>query len=163
MHRSAAKSHTTIAGLALLVTAAACGGPAGLSARDREAIRALDSAYVTAWLRDDTAAVLATLAPEAILMPAGVRPLVGDSAIRNFWWPTDGSRTRIVHYESTIDEIDGQEPVAYARGAGTLRFTYEKDTVRVEQSSRTMTLTILVRQDDGEWRIHRRMWGPLAP
>jgi hypothetical protein len=51
-----------LAGSAIVATlgcAAAEGGSAPLST----AIRALDSSYVAAWLRDDTAAVLATLAP----------------------------------------------------------------------------------------------------
>jgi hypothetical protein len=73
-----------------LAAVAACEGPPSLTDEDRAVIHALDSAYVNAWLQDDTAAVLATLAPDAILMPAGVHPLQGDSAIRGFWWPADG-------------------------------------------------------------------------
>lgn len=147
----------------VLLAAVACAAPGALTEEDRQAIRALDSAYVDAWLRDDTAAVMATLAPGAILMPAGVRPLEGDSAIRSFWWPTDGSRTRILAYETTVDEIDGGDSLAFVRGTGALHFVYEKDPTRLEQASRNMTLTVVARQADGSWRIHRRMWGPLSP
>ena len=136
---------------------------ASLSRADVAAIRALDSAYVAAWLRDDTAAVLATLAPDAVLMPAGARPVAGHEAIRRFWWPSDGSRTRVTAYRTTVDEVSGAGALAYVRGTGTLSFTYERDTVRMEQTSRTMTLTVVARQPDGSWRIHRRMWGNLAP
>jgi uncharacterized protein (TIGR02246 family) len=139
----------------------ACGSSAGLSMADRAAIRGLDSAYVDAWLRDDTAAVLATLASDAVLMPAGQLPLT-DSAIRNFWWPRDGSRTRVTAYTTTIDDIAGAGDLAYVRGTGVLAFTYEKDGVRSEITSRNMTLTIATRGSDGRWRIARRMWGPLA-
>lgn len=145
-----------------VLAGAACAVPDALGDEDRQAIRALDAEYVNAWLRDDTAAVMATLAPGAILMPAGVRPLEGDSAIRSFWWPRDGSRTRILAYETTIDEIAGGDSLAFVRGTGTLRFVYEKDTTRLEQASRNMTLTVVARQPDGSWRIHRRMWGPLS-
>lgn len=136
---------------------------ASLSAADVTAIRALDRAYAEAWLRDDTAAVLATLAPDAVLMPAGARPVAGQDAIRRFWWPADGSRTRVTAYRTTVDEVSGAGPLAYVRGSGTLSFTYERDTVRTAQTSRTMTLTVVARQPDGSWRIHRRMWGALAP
>jgi uncharacterized protein (TIGR02246 family) len=149
--------------LVLLLAMTACSAPAALTAEDRAAIRALDSAYVDAWLRDDTAAVMATLAPDAVLMPAGIRPLQGDSAIRAFWWPTDGSRTRVTQYATTVDEIGGSPPFAFVRGTGALSFIYEKDTTRLEQTSRNMTLTLVAKQADGDWRISRRMWGPLAP
>jgi ketosteroid isomerase-like protein len=150
----------TAAGLVAIL--GACQRPAALSAEDRAALHRLDSAYVQAWLRDDTVAVLATLAPDAVLMPAGVGPLRGDSAIRHFWWPRDGSRTRVTAYQSSIDEIDGAPPLAYIRGVGTMAFTYEKDTVRLQQTSRNMALTIAAKQPDGTWRIRRRMWGNVS-
>lgn len=145
------------------LSATGCASPAELSDADRHAIRALDSAYVQAWLRDDTTGVLATLEPDAVLMPAGVRPLAGLDAIRSFWWPDDGSRTRVTAYRATVDEIGGTPTLAWARGTGALTFTYEKDTVRTEQSSHNMTLTVVAKQPDGSWRIRRRMWGPLMP
>lgn len=154
----------SIAAVAVILVAngVACRVPSVLSSEERAALHRLDSAYVQAWLRDDTAAVLATLAPDAILMPAGVRPLQGDSAIRSFWWPRDGSRTRITAYQSTVDEVDGTPALAYMRGRGTMSFTYEKDTLRIQQTSRNMVLTVAARQRDGSWRILRRMWGNLA-
>jgi uncharacterized protein (TIGR02246 family) len=123
----------------------------------------VDHPYVEAWLADDTAAVLATLTPDAVLMPAGVRPLATQEAIREFWWPHDGSRTRVTQYTTTIDEIGGTQELAYMRGTGRLSFVYEKDTLRFEQTNQNMTLTVLARAADGRWRIRRRMWGPMAP
>ncbi len=151
------------AGLALAVTS--CGRSSGdlpLTTADSAAIRALDHSYVDAWLRDDTAAVLATLAPDAVLMPAGVGPLTTLEAIRAFWWPRDGSRTRITEYTTTIDEIAGSERLAYVRGTGHLRFQYVKDSVLLDQASDNMTLTVVAPGPDGRWRIRYRMWGPLA-
>jgi ketosteroid isomerase-like protein len=152
---------TAASGGVLVAILVACQRPAVLSTQDRAALHRLDSAYVEAWLRDDTAAVLATLAPDAVLMPAGVREVAGDSAIRRFWWPRDGSRTRITAYQSSIDEIEGVAPFAYIRGRGMMTFTYEKDTVRLQQTTRNMTLTVAARQPDGTWRIRRRMWGTV--
>src|ERR1051325_3053495 len=97
-----------------------------LTAADSRAIRSVDSAYVAAWLRDDTAGVLATLAPDAILMPAGQHPLVGASEIRAFWWPQDGSHTKILTFVRQLDELDGRGDVAWTRGTDTLTFTYAK-------------------------------------
>ncbi len=146
---------------------AACGPrdasrPGELAAADAAAIRALDSAYVAGWLANDSAAVLATLDPDVVLMPAGGRPIVGRDAARAFWWPADGSRTTITGYETTVDEVGGTPALAYVRGTGTLRFTYERDTSRSAGTSRTMTLTLVARAPDGRWRITRRMWGPIG-
>ena len=158
-------SQRLLALVTALLLSACTRGPriATLTATDSAALRALDQAYVEAWLADDTAAVLATLTPDAVLMPAGVRPLATSEAIREFWWPRDGSRTRVTQYTTTIDEIAGTPDLAYMRGTGRLSFVYNKDTLRLEQTNQNMTLTVLTRTADGRWRIHRRMWGPMAP
>ena len=148
--------------IAIVLATAGCTGRR-LTEADRAAIRALDSLYVDAWLRDDTTAVLATLVPDAVLMPAGQRPLSGLDAIRNFWWPTDGSSTKVTAYTTTIDEIDGTRDLAYVRGTGQISFTYTKDTVSTDITSRSMTLSVVEPGPDGGWRIVRRMWGTLAP
>jgi uncharacterized protein (TIGR02246 family) len=146
-----------------MLTAVGIACSSGLSNTDRSAIHRLDSAYVSAWLRDDTAAVLATLAADAVLMPAGQRPLTDLTGIRAFWWPTDGSSTRITEYTTTVDEIGGGPDLAFVRGTGQLSFVYEKDGTRSDVTSRNMTLTLVRRDDDGQWRITRRMWGPFSP
>lgn len=154
------------AGSLLLGTAwlVACGAdrdpPRGLTARDSTAIEAVRAAYVQAWLEDDTVGVLATLDTGAVLLPPGQLPVTGHRAIRAFWWPTDGSRTTITAFEWSLDELEGTPELAYARGISSVAWRYEKDTVRSEQSTRNMSLTILAPGADGQWRILRQMWGP---
>ena len=154
------------AGSLLLGTAwlVACGAdrdpPRGLTARDSTAIEAVRAAYVQAWLEDDTVGVLATLDTGAVLLPPGQLPVTGHRAIRSFWWPTDGSRTTITAFEWSLDELEGTPELAYARGISSVAWRYEKDTVRSEQSTRNMSLTILAPGADGQWRILRQMWGP---
>ena len=114
------------------------------------------------WLVNDSAAVMATLDPAAVLMPAGVAPLVGDSAIRAFWWPDDGSVTTITGYDITVDEVAGSGDLAWLRGRADLRFTYVApagDTSDI--TSRAAHLSIARRGEDGEWRIVRRAWSAL--
>lgn len=130
---------------------------------DERAIRAVDSTYVAAWLRDDTSAVMNTLATDAVLMPAGQHPLATPNDIRGFWWPADGSHTRIVTFVRHIDDIDGQGDVAWVRGTDSLTYTYEKGSTRSQLGSRSMTLAVWHRQPDGAWRISRMMWGTRGP
>jgi uncharacterized protein (TIGR02246 family) len=131
-----------------------------LTSRDSTAIEAVRATYVRAWLKDDTAGVLATLDTSAVLLPPGRLPVAGHDAIRAFWWPTDGSRTSITSFDWTVDELAGSPELAYTRGVSTVGWRYEKDTVRSEQSTRSVNLTILAPGADGRWRILRQMWGP---
>jgi ketosteroid isomerase-like protein len=142
----------------------ACGTGAApaqrLSARDSSAIEAVRSAYVSAWLADDTAGVLATLDSTAVLLPPGHLPISGHSAIRAFWWPGDGSRTVITSFDWTFNELAGTPELAFTRGISNVAWRYQKDTLRSESASRNTNLTILTRGADGRWRILRQMWGP---
>jgi ketosteroid isomerase-like protein len=131
-----------------------------LTAQDSSAIEAVRAAYVSAWLADDTAGVLATLDSAAVLLPPGRLPITGHSAIRTFWWPADGSHTTIVAFDWTLDELQGTRDLAFSRGISKVDWRYQKDTLRSEQSSRNANLTILARGSDGRWRIVRQMWGP---
>ncbi len=153
--------------LLLLSLGLACGEnakpPQGLTARDSTDIEAVRAAYVKAWLAGDTSGVLATLDSGAVLLPPGRLPLKGEREIRAFWWPNDGSRTSIKAFDWTLDEMVGAGELAFTRGMSTLEWRYVKDTVRVEQTTRSTNLTILARGADGRWRILRQMWGPPLP
>ncbi len=153
----------TFAGIALVTLACAPAAPKTLSSADEQAIRRVDSLYVAAWLRDDTAAVLRTLAPDAVLMPAGQRPLATHNDVRAFWWPTDGSHTKILTFHRVIDEMSGDANLAWVRGTDTLTFTYDKGQTHSQLASRSMTLAVWRREPDGSWRISRMMWGTRAP
>lgn len=130
-----------------------------LSDADRRAIHALDSTYVGGWLRGDSTVVLGTLTPDAVLLPAGRRPLVGLDSIRNYWWPKDGSRTDILAFVSRIEEIEGDGNLAYLRGIDSISFTYTRDTVTTTSTNLAITLAVLTRSSTGQWRIARKMWG----
>ena len=146
--------------IAFAVTACTTASPpARFTADDERAIRALDSVFVAAWLRDDTTAVMNTLASDAVLMPAGQRVLATPGAIRAFWWPSDSSHTRILTFQRAIDELGGEGDVAWIRRTDSLTFTYAKAGTTSSLTSRSMSLAILRRQTDGAWRFSRVMWG----
>lgn len=147
------------AALAVPVHAAAA---AALTEADREAVRAAYMAYGEAWLANDRERVMATLADDAVIMPAGLGPLATREAIEAFWWPEDGSSTTVTAYDSTVDEIDGGGDLAVVRGRTTMSFVYERaDGQRADRVSRAMNLTVLERGEDGVWRITARMWGAV--
>lgn len=146
--------------LGLMASGCARSPLATLSQADSVAITQVQEAYVRAWLADDTTGVLATLDEDAVLLPPGQAPVVGQAAIRAHWWPTDGSATRITGFTLETAEVLGGGAVAMVRGLSTVSWRYQKDTVRSEQTVRNISLSVLRRSAAGEWRIARQMWGP---
>ena len=133
-----------------------------LSDQDRAAIRANDSAYVADWLKDDTSGVLSHFTDDAVLIPGGLRPLSGLAAARAFWFPSDGSHTKLAMFTRSLDEIEGDAEVAYVRGSDSLRFSYARNGTIQEQAMRSVTLAVVRRRPDGTWRISRMMWATVA-
>ncbi len=148
----------------MLLAALSCAAPKAprvLSDADRQAIRALDSTFVDAWLRDDTAAVLGVFSPEAMLLPPGGNPVVGLAAIRGYWWPTDGSHTRITAFTHNIEEMQGTPALAFMRGTASLGWTYAKGGKASSQTSRSQDLILVARDSTGHWHVIRQMWSVL--
>lgn len=133
-----------------------------ISDADRAAILAVDSAFVDAWLADDTTKVLGLFSSDAVLMPPGMSPLRGLDAIRAYWWPSDGSRTRITSFKRVVEEVGGGGGFAFVRGAGTVGWTYTKrGGSPVTQTSRSSDFMLYARDATGKWRITRQIWSVL--
>jgi uncharacterized protein (TIGR02246 family) len=132
-----------------------------LTVSDQAAIRTLDSTFVQGWLQDDTAAVLSVFSPDAVLLPPGSQPIAGLAAIRAYWWPTDGSHTRITSFDRQIVEITGTKGLAFIRGTGSLAWEYVKDGTRQVQSGRSTDLILVAPDSTGRWRVLRQMWSQL--
>ena len=133
-----------------------------ISDADRAALLALDSTFVVGWLKDDTAKVLGVFAPDATLLPPGAPPVTGVAAIRAYWWPSDGSHTRITSFTREVAEVGGGGGFAFVRGTGTLAWTYAKAGVPpVSQVSRSTDFILYARDADGRWRVARQMWNAL--
>ena len=137
------------------------GSAAGLTSSDRAAILALDSLLVRAWLADDTSAVLGLFSPAAVLLPPASTPVEGLAAIRAFWWPVDGSHTRIGSFRRTIAEVQGTRGMAWVRGTASLRWTYTKNGATKTQSSRSTDVMLYTTDAAGRRRIARHMWSAL--
>jgi ketosteroid isomerase-like protein len=132
-----------------------------LTAASRAQILALDSAFVRGWLRDDTASVLGIFAPNAVLQPPNVQAVTGHAAIRSYWFPDDGSTTRILAFDHQVLEIVGSSTMAVVRGASSLRWRYTKGGTTTEQSGRSADVRVYAADPSGKWRVIRQIWTPL--
>ena len=126
-----------------------------LAPADDASIRRACAAYVSAWLANDKPAVLATLADDAVLLPAHGRPaVVGKPAIEAFWFPPASPPSSVDAFTSVVDEVGGVTGFGWARGSFDLTFTYDGKT----RSQHGTYLMLFRREADGVWRITHRMW-----
>ena len=132
-----------------------------LSPEDEAKVRAVDAAYAAAWIKNEPAAVLATLWPDAVLVPPGRAPIQGVEEIRKFWWPDGGPKTTVTAFESTVAQVGGSGPTAWALGTDQFDFWWEADGKRTERRNRGNALMVFRRSPEGEWRISHRMWSDL--
>lgn len=138
------------------LVAQAC-SPAQISS-DEQSLRALDAAYVEAWLTEDPGAqekaVLALFDRDAVIMPGGgAPPEDGINNLRNFWFPDGAAPTIVTHFSHEIDSVDVAEPLGVISGRYTLSFTYENQSVT--QAGNYM---IVAKSRPGGWRIERMIW-----
>ncbi len=135
--------------------------PGELTDKDRAAIRELDRVFVDGWLKDDQDAVMSVFAKDAILLPPGSKPVFGLTGIKSYWFPNDGSVTRITGFDRKIEEIEGTRKLAFLRSTASLSWTYEKDGKKTAQTSRSIDLRLVTRDAAGRWHVIRQMWTAL--
>lgn len=130
---------------------------------DVERLRTLVQAYSAAWLAGDAEAVLRLFTEDAVLLPHhGVEPVVGQAAMRAFWWPPGSPPTRVTRFELTPEAIDGAGDLGYLWGRFSLAF--ELDGGGTTQTvTNAGTFMLLARHtDDAEWSITHHMWDDPA-
>lgn len=140
---------------ALMLVAACAKAP---PPADEASLRALDAAYVEAWLVDDAAAqekaVLALFDRDAVIMPGGgATTETGIGDLKNFWFPADGAPASVTHFTHEIGDIDQSGNLGVIAGRYTLSFTYDNQSV-------TQVGNYLFVAENGAqgWRIKRMIW-----
>ena len=130
-----------------------------LPPEDSTAIRTALERYRTTWLANDESGVLSTFSQDGVLMPAhGSRPIVGMTAIKRYWWPESPTKTTITKFVQNLDEVGGNQTLAYARGNSDVEWrTENKGTSETWQNSSSF-LFLLKRQADGTWLISHLIW-----
>jgi uncharacterized protein (TIGR02246 family) len=130
---------------------------------DRAAVEFATREYVDAWKANDTRRVMATLLPDAVLLPSGLPPISGTDAIMRFWFPTAGPATRVIDMDLTIDDVKLDGDLAVVSGRGVLVYTTASPGAAnaAPRTLRSWYVNVLRRQLDGRWLIARRAWSDL--
>lgn len=145
-------------GACFVLLGTSCSGGDGrtLSTTDIDAIMAADHAFATAWLANDQSKVMATLTPDAVIIPSGRPVIEGAAAIQEAWWPADSVPTLITEFEVAQRESGGSGDVGFVRGSYSFAFEADGTTFGPYAGE---YLCLLRRGPDGSWRISHRMWG----
>ena len=131
----------------------------GLSLKDSAAVRAVLERYRSNWLANDENGVLSTFASDAVLMPAhGNPPVAGMPAIKQYWWPESSTKTTITKFAQNLDEVGGNEGLAYARGTSDVEWRSEDKDLAQNWRNASSFLFLLKRDARGTWRISHLIW-----
>ena len=128
---------------------------------DIEQIKKINSDYTNGWLENDAERVLGLYSDSATIIPSGLSPIQGKKAIKEFWFPNDGSTTVIHYYNLEILDISGSNDLAYTYENGNLSFTYEREDFRLDRKAESHAITIYKKNELGEWKVRKRIWTDL--
>ena len=129
---------------------------------ERAAVEFATQEYVSAWLANDPQRVMATLHPDAVLLPSGLPPVTGTTDIQRFWFPSTGPATRVTAMALTIEDVRIDGDLAVVSGRGTLTYTTVANGIASEpRTLRSWFVNVLRRQADDRWLIARRAWSDL--
>ncbi len=125
---------------------------------DEKTIRATIEAYRTAWLANDSRAVLRTFTDDAVVLPAhGAPAVVGLAAIEKYWFGPGGPSTTITRLDITVEQVSGNRTLAFARGLDAAGWTVTDGTTHRHFHAGTY-LNVMRKMPDGSWRIQVHMW-----
>ena len=161
MRTLACRRLATLAALSLAAVVYAVGTvkTEGLRSTDVSAIRAVLERYRASWLANDAEGIRGTFTPDAVLMPHhGVAPVVGMAAINQFWWPANASKTTIVKFVQTVDEVDGSGSLAYLRGRSEVAWKVAAPSKLHSWHNSGNFVAILKKRADGKWLISHLIW-----
>ena len=133
--------------------------PSELTAADVKAIKTTIEAYRTAWLANDRDGVLKTFTSDAIVLPAhGAPAVIGITEIEKYWFAPGGPPTTITKLDITVDQVSGNQTLAFARGLDTVGWTVTQDRTTRRHSHPGTYLNVMKKLPDGSWRIQVHMW-----
>jgi uncharacterized protein (TIGR02246 family) len=148
----------TLAALAGMGMASARQSLGQLSDADRKGIQAVTDTWLKAMRSGDSSGVAATYTEDGMLLPPNQSVVKGREAIRHYL----GQFPKILAFNVTLSEIEGQGNLAYTRG------TYDVTTAPAAGQKNPgkesgKFIEIRRKEPDGSWLILRDFWNSNHP
>ena len=143
--------------LALVVSAAACGGKAqpGFTRADGETVRKTAADLSASYAAKDVEAAVALFSPDAVFMPPNAPSLRGKDAIRAFFTKRFAENVTL---RLEPQNVGGGGPIAFQSGTYTLTIEREKGPVR--DRGKYLFVSKLL---NGKWLFEQTMWSSDLP
>jgi uncharacterized protein (TIGR02246 family) len=134
--------------------------PAGFSAEDEAAIRAVDAEWARAFAAGDANALTAVYSSDASLLPPN-EPVAKGEAMKKY--NADMLNGFSGPIELTTTFVEGRGDLAYAVGTYRAKLTPKKAGAKPLPIEDGKYLEVLKKQADGSWKIVYDMWSANAP
>lgn len=122
---------------------------------DIAALRALDQAYATEWIKGDADGVLALFTVDATLVPHhGDAPVKGKEAIRDFWFNPEYPPTIIPEWRRQPSEFFVSGDIGVVRGRARLVWEYSGTRTTIPDGNYVMIATRV----NEAWLIRMLTW-----
>jgi uncharacterized protein (TIGR02246 family) len=129
--------------------------------KDEAAVRAINDAYVKAWLDNNEEKVMSLFEENGSITPSGIGYFKGHDKIRSFWFPKDSSITVIDKFENKIIQLQFKNDVIVAMSNSILSWHYQKGDFKMAKDQEGFALTFYRKQKDGSWKIWKQVWSDL--
>ena len=159
------RSFKTMAG-ALALSLCACeysatpaeGGLPAAAAADADAVKSLETRFLTAWEAKDPA-VKDLYAADAVLMMPEMQPMQGARPIAESFdrFASDPAATFDAANATTVISAGGD--LAYSQGTYTMRFT--NPATKAVEEGKGYYLLVHKKQPDGSWKVVQDVSSPL--
>ena len=111
------------------------------------------------WLAGNPDTVRSCFTQDAVLLPHhGIPPVVGMTALNEFWFPASSAKTTITKFVLTLDEVGGKGTLAYVRGRSEVAWTVEDSAKSQHWRNGGNLLAVLKKQANGKWLISHLIW-----
>jgi uncharacterized protein (TIGR02246 family) len=134
--------------------------PAGLSAEDEAAIRAVDAEWGRAASAGDANAIWALYVSDATLLPP-MESVVQGEAAKKYW--VDVINAFSAPTELTTTAVEGRGDLAFSVGTYRQTLTPKEAGAKPLPTEEGKYITVLKKQADGSWKIVYDMWSPNLP
>jgi ketosteroid isomerase-like protein len=128
------------------------------SEEENEKILNILQNYVDAWRDMNEERVMSLFEENSIIQPNSLTPSVGKEEIRAFWFPKDGSITKINVFETELLGLNIIDTLAVTTHRSYLDWSYQKDTLNFGMVQKGISTTVYRKQQDQSWKIWRQMW-----
>ncbi len=121
-------------------------------------IRSINIEYVEGWKNMNEEKIMSLFEDGSRIQPNSLKPIEGKDNIRNFWFPKDGSITKIHDFNTELLSLSTKDSIAITTHLTYIDWSYKKDSLQFGMVQKGINTTVYRKKQDTLWKIWRKMW-----